>query len=337
MRILDADAVRAALPMSEAIAAVRWAYIAYSTGQVTMPARLHLPLPEEQAISLVMPALVAASPDGVYPLSYAVKTVSVCPANAGRGLPVIQGAVLVLDPQTGGCLALLDGATLTALRTGAGSGAATDLLARPDAKTLAIFGAGGQAAAQLEGVCAVRSIETVWLYSRTRGKAEELRARWAGHNGVPLDIRIAETAQEALHAADIVCTATTARQPLFAACDVRPGAHINAIGAFRPEMQEIPSGTVQQARLFVDSRPAALHEAGDILQPMQAGLFGPEHLAGEIGAALAGLLPGRERANQITLFKSVGMAAQDAVTATVAAMRAEALDLGLRVAFAQPD
>ena len=177
----------------------------------------------------------------------------------------------------------------------------------------------------------MRSIETAWLFSRTQRKAEELRAHWAGRNGIPPDIRIAKTAQEALRAADIVCTATTARQPLFDACDLRPGAHINAIGAFRPEMQEIPPEMVQRARLFVDSREAALHEAGDILQPMQAGLFGPEHLTGEIGAALAGLLAGRESADQITLFKSVGMAAQDAVAGTVAAMHAEASELGLYV------
>jgi ornithine cyclodeaminase len=322
MRILDADAVRAALPMSEAIAAVRWAYIAYASGQARMPPRIHLPLLSESSVSLVMPALVFASPDGLYPASYAVKTVSVCPANAAQGLPVIQGSVLVLDPQTGESLALLDGAALTALRTGAGAGAATDLLARPDADTLAIIGAGGQAAAQLEAICAVRRIETVWLYSRTRQRAEDLRMRWAGQYGIPSDIRIAQTAREALHAADILCTATTSREPLFDDSDLQPGTHINAIGAFRPDMQEIPPATVRRARLFVDCREAVLHEAGDILQPMQDGLFGPEHLAGEIGAALAGSLPGRENAAQITLFKSVGMAAQDAVTATTAAKRA---------------
>jgi ornithine cyclodeaminase/alanine dehydrogenase-like protein (mu-crystallin family) len=331
MRILDADGVRAALPMSEAIAAVRWAYIAYAAGQVTMPPRLHLPLLSEQSVSLVMPALVHASPDGRYPACYAVKTVSLCPANAARGLPAIQGGVLALDPQTGGCLALLDGAALTALRTGAGSGVATDLLARPEAKTLAVLGAGGQAGAQLEAVCAVRSIETVWLFDRARTKAEELCARWAGRDGIPLDVRIAETAREAVRDADIVCTVTTSLVPLFEDVDLRVGTHINAIGAFRPEMQEIPPATVQRARVFVDSREAALHEAGDLLKPMQAGLFGPEHLAGEIGAALAGLLHGREGTEQITLFKSVGMAAQDAVVAAEATRRAETAGIGVSV------
>jgi len=329
MRILDAEAVRAALPMAEAIAAVRWAYIAYATGQVMMPPRIHLPLVGEGAVSLVMPAVVQASPDGVYPACYAVKTVSVCPANAGRGLPVIQGAVLVLDPETGGPLGLLDGAALTALRTGAGSGVATELLARPDAGTLAVLGAGGQAAAQMEAVCAVRRIETVWLFDRTRNKAEELRSRWAGRNGIPLDVRVAATAQEAVREADVVCTVTTSRAALFEDADVKVGAHINAIGAFRPDMQEIPFATVGRARLFVDSREAVLHEAGDILLPMRAGLFGADPIAGEIGAALGGLVAGREREDQITLFKSVGMAAQDAVAATVAMRRAEVAEVGV--------
>ncbi|MCW3052211.1 MAG: putative ornithine cyclodeaminase [Chthonomonadales bacterium] len=328
MRILDAEAVRAALPMAEAIAAVRWAYVAFATGKVTMPPRIHLPLVSEGSVSLVMPAVVAASPEGRYPACYAVKTVSVCPANAAQGLPVIQGGVLVLDPETGGCLALLDGAALTALRTGAGSGVATELLARPDATTLAVLGAGGQAAAQMEAVCAVRPIETVWLFDRARGKAEELGARWAGRNGIPLDIRVAGTVQEAVRDADVVCTVTTSRSALFEDVDMKVGAHINAIGAFRPDMQEIPFATVGRARLFVDSREAVLHEAGDILLPMQAGLFGADHIVGEIGAALGGLLVGREREDQITLFKSVGMAAQDAVTAAVALRRAEIAQIG---------
>jgi len=139
---------------------------------------------------------------------------------------------------------------------------------------------------------------------------------------------VVETAQEAVRDADIVCTVTTSRTALFEDRDIRMGAHINAIGAFRPEMQEIPFATTARARLFVDSREAVLHEAGDILLPMQAGLFGADPIVGEIGAALSGLVRGREREDQITLFKSVGMAAQDAVTATVALRRAEIAQIG---------
>jgi len=191
-------------------------------------------------------------------------------------------------------------------------GAATDLLARPDAATLALFGAGAQAESQLEAVCCVRGIRTVWIYTRTRGRAESLRACWSGVASVPNDIRIAESAGEALASADIVCTATTARAPLFRAADMRPGTHLNAVGAFRPTMREVPPDTVASARVFVDNREAALREAGDILLLITA-----EHIAGEIGAALAGTIPGRQSAAQITLFKSVGMAAQDAVAAAL--------------------
>jgi len=195
---------------------------------------------------------------------------------------------------------------------------------------LAVIGAGGQAGAQMEAVCAVRRIETVWLCDRTPSKAEDLAARWAGRNGIPPDVRVAETVQEAIRDADIVCTVTTSRAALFEDKDIQAGAHINAIGAFRPEMQEIPFATIARARLFVDSREAVLHEAGDILLPMQAGLFGEDHIAGEIGAALAGQVAGREREDQITLFKSVGMAVQDGVTATVTMRRAEIAQIGAR-------
>ena len=146
--------------------------------------------------------------------------------------------------------------------------------------------------------------------------------------GSPDDIRIAETTREALRDADIVCTATNSQHPLFEDDALKPGAHINAIGAFRRDMQEVPPATVCRARLFVDRLGAALKEAGDILQPLEAGLFTADHIAGEIGTALAGSIPGRQSPEQITLFKSVGLAVQDAVAGTVAATRAREMGLG---------
>jgi alanine dehydrogenase len=337
MRILNRDEVRAALPMAEAAKAMRWAYTAWSTGRVTAPPRLHLHLPEGEAVSLFMPAYVAAEPGGAFPAALTVKAVSVFPDNPRRGLASIQGAVLVLDPDTGRCLALLDGAALTAIRTGAGSAVATDALARPEAATVAVLGAGGQAAAQILGVCTVRAITTVRIYNRTRSRAEALAASLAGQEAIPKDVLVAATAREAVQEADIVCTATSAPVPLFDDSDLKPGVHINAIGAFRPDMQEIPAETVRRARLFVDNRAAVLAEAGDVVQPLQAGLIDAAHILGEIGEVLCGRISGRQNPHEVTLFKSVGMAAQDAVAATVALSRAQAQGLGQLVRWMDGD
>src|SRR5579871_5786162 len=323
VRILNREAVLAALPMEVAVEAVRWAYRAWSAGQAQMPQRIHLELPEQEAVSLFMPAFVSGSPEGGFAPALTVKAVSIFPKNAACGLPAIQGA----------CLALLDGATLTALRTGAGSGVASDLLARPEAATLAVLGAGAQGATQVEGVCAVRSIRTVWIHDHTPGKAEDLAAKLAGRGRIPMDIRSTPTAAEAIQDADIVCTATPAGAILFADADLKPGVHINAIGSFRPTQQELPSTTVVRARVFVDSRHDALSEAGDLIQPIEAGLITPEHVLGEVGDLLLHRLPGRQSAEEITLFKSVGLAVQDAAAASAALARAEALGIGQIVAW----
>jgi alanine dehydrogenase len=331
MLILNRDDVRKALPMREAIEAMRWAYAAWSTGQTTMPPRLHLHLPEGDAVSLIMPAYASGSPDGRLPPALMVKAVSVFPQNPVRNLPLVQGAALVLDPTSGQCLALLDGAALTAIRTGAGSGVATDLLARPEANSVAIFGAGAQAETQLQAVCAVRAIQTVWLINRTHRRAEAMAARWAGRDGIPANIHVVTAAAEALQETDIVCTATSAQHPLFEDADLKPGTHINAVGAYRPEMCEVPSETIARSRVFVDNRAATLSEAGDLVQAIRAGRITSEHIAGEIGEVITEKVTGRGSEREITLFKSVGMAVQDAVAAVVALRHAERQGIGQRV------
>jgi ornithine cyclodeaminase/alanine dehydrogenase-like protein (mu-crystallin family) len=318
MLILNQDEVYKSLPMKEAIAAMRWAYEAWSTGQVIMPPRNHLDMPEKQGVCLFMPASVPGQPGGGIAPSLVVKAVSVFPENEKQGLAAIQGAVLVLEPSSGRCLALLEGASLTAIRTGAGSGVATEALARREASTAALIGAGAQSRTQLQAICEVRSIETVWIYTRTQSKAVQLREKMAGIGRIPGDIRIVPTAREAVRNADIVCTATTSYKPLFEEEDLKPGAHINAIGAFRREMQEIPPGTVRRSRLYVDNRASALAEAGDLILSIEAGWIDATHILGEIGEVLCGRAAGRQSADDLTLFKSVGMAAQDAAAAMAA-------------------
>jgi len=333
MLILNAADLRAALPMMDAIPAVRWAYAAFSAGTAVMPPRLHLAIPGTDAVSLCMPAFLPDAPDAPVPAALIVKAVSVFPANASLGLKTVQGAALVLDPATGECLALLDGAELTAIRTGAGSGVATDLLARPDGCTLAIIGTGAQALTQVQGICAVRPIQQIRIFGRDRIRAERFAARLAKLSYAHFAIWIAGSVGEALRDADIVCTATTASEALFKDTDLKPGAHINAVGAFRPDMWEVPAAAVLRSRLFVDSRAAALKEAGDIVQAIEEGVIGPGHITGEIGELIDGRVEGRRSADEVTLFKSVGMAVQDAASAAVALANAQARGIGQRVSW----
>ena len=315
--------------MAEVIDAVRWAYVAASTGHAVLPDRIHLSPPGTKNVTLVMPAFVESSPDGQFLASLAVKTVSVYPENLQVGLAAILGGVLVLDPATGACLGLVDGASLTALRTGGGSAVASDVLALPDASTVAIFGSGAQAATQLQAICSVRTIRTAWIFSRTPAHAEQMCGKLAGQKGIPDNLKVARTANEAVAEADIICTATGSLEPLFDDQDLKPGVHINAIGAYRPDMVEIPATTVARARIFVDHLASALHEAGDLVHPIRLELIDETHIVGEIGSLVAGRIVGRRNDKEITLFKSVGMAAQDAVCASLALRNAELRGLGM--------
>ena len=327
MRILSATDVRDALPMTHAIAAMRQAFAALTAGRADVPERIHLDIPQHQGVSLIMPSFVRLD-DGE---ALATKIVSLFAGNPGRGLARIQAAVIVLEPDTGRPAAVLEGATLTAIRTGAASGLATDLLAREDCRTVAVFGAGVQARTQLEAVCAVRDIESAWIVDPIPGRVDEFIQQTAGRVGLPAHIRRAADAREALVEADIVNLATTAHTPPFADADLRPGTHINAIGSYQPHVQEVPPETVVRALVVVDSRQAALAETGDLIRPIEQGLITADHIHAELGELALGWKPGRQNAEQITLFKSVGVAVQDAVAARVALARAEELGLGTEV------
>lgn len=261
----------------------------------------------------------------------AVKVVSVFPRNSQEGLPSLHAAVLVLDARTGRVMALLEGGALTAIRTGAASGAATDLLARPGSKVAAIFGAGVQARTQLEAICTVRMIQTVWVYDPIPARVEDFIAEMAGQEPISKDLRAAANPQQAVADADVVCTATTSLTPVFADADLKPGVHINGVGSYTPEMQEIPTETVARALVVVDSREAALAEAGDLIQPIQQGIISGEHIHAELGEIVLGRKQGRTHSEQVTFFKSVGVAVQDAVASRLAMQNAQALGLGQQV------
>jgi ornithine cyclodeaminase/alanine dehydrogenase-like protein (mu-crystallin family) len=331
MLILTADDVKKALTMKDTIEAMKRAYASLSDGKAEVPLRTRLSIPPQDAISLFMPVYVQAEGGD----ALAVKIVSLFPKNPERErrLAFIQAAVLVFDAETGRATALLEGSSLTAIRTGAGSGAAIDLLARPDSRVVAVFGAGAQGRTQLEAACSVRKIEKAWVFDPSIDRAEAIVEEMAGKGPIPQNMRVANSSEQAISEADIVCTATTSSTPVFADADLKPGTHVSAIGSYTPEMQEVPAETVARALVVVDSRSATLAETGDLLRPMQAGLFGEEHIHAELGEIVLWRKAGRSSPDQITYFKSVGVAVQDAMAAQLALQNARKLGLGREVSF----
>jgi alanine dehydrogenase len=329
MLILNAEDVRRALPMNQAIGAMKDAYASLSNGTAVVPLRTRLPIPGGEALSLFMPAFV----DSLDGNALAIKVVSLFPTNPARGLAFIQAAVLVFDPETGRALALLEGSSLTAIRTGAASGAAIELLARPDSKIVAVFGAGAQGRTQIEAACTARKIKTAFICDPDPNKANSFATPMKAKGPIPNDIRVASNAKEAIENADIICTATSSTKPVFNDRDLKAGTHISAVGSYTPDMQEVPAETLQRARIFVDSRAASLEEAGDLIQPIRAGLFDESHIHGELGELILGKVAGRESQEEITYFKSVGIAVQDAMAARVALNNAYKMNIGTEVDF----
>ncbi len=296
--------------MPSAIDAVRDAFVLTSGGRIEQPTRLAL----EGGTAL---AMLAADRDGV---GTVLKAVTVRPANRDRGMPAVQAIVVWFDGSTGVPLALIDGEALTALRTGAASGVATDLLAPADASVLAMIGAGAQAADQVRGVCAVRPIREVRVASRNPAHAAEL-ATHLGREMEPVRV-VARTIREALDGAHVVCTATTSTEPLFAASDLGSDVHLNAIGAYTRTMCELPPDVFAEATVVaVDSVAAAMAEAGDVLRAMRDGWLTRDRLV-EIGTLAS--RPGTAAPGGRTVFKSVGVAAQDWALARLAVERSAA-------------
>jgi len=312
IRILSANDVRTALPMPKAINAMKVAFGQLSAGQATVPLRPHIST--DKGVTLFMPAYLHQSQD------LGVKVVSIYGDNPSVGLPRITATVLILDPETGLPKAFIDGSSLTAIRTGAGGGLAAELLSRRDSETVALFGAGVQARTQLSAVMAVREIRGVNLISRTQASAQKLAAEietWVN----PPSINLVSTPQQAVQDADIVITATTSATPLFDGNDLSIGTHVTAVGAYTPETREVDSVTVQRARVIVDSREACLAEAGALIIPKV-------QIDAEIGEIVNGEKPGRQSEDEITFFKSVGVAVQDAVAGAAVLAEAEVLELG---------
>ncbi len=325
--ILSRADVQRCLSMAEAIEAMRTAFSALRTGQAEVPQRLAVDLPE-QSVALLMPSVLQTNEEH----SFALKVITVMPHNPLRNLPRLYASILLLDATTGQTLAMMEGGWLTAMRTGAASGLATALLARQDANVLALFGAGTQAPTQVLAIHTVRPLREVRVVNRSdehfRSLVTTLQALLSP--ACPPIYRAA-TSKEALAGASLVACATVATTPLFSYDETEPGTHINAIGAFTPEMCEVDPQTLAHARIVVDQRQAALAEAGDLLQPLKAGLIpGPETWT-ELGELVLGTRPGRQSDEEISVFKSVGIAVQDIAAALRVYKKAREMGIGIEV------
>jgi ornithine cyclodeaminase/alanine dehydrogenase-like protein (mu-crystallin family) len=305
--IADQELVTRLLPMERAIEVMRQALSLLAGGDVIMPLRTMLQLPKGDSVMGLMPSYIGGLN------SVGVKIIAAFPANFGTEYDSHQGVVLVFDTDHGLLRAIVDATAVTAIRTAAVSGLVTDLLARPDAHDLAVIGAGTQAHTHLQAMLAVRPVDRVRVFSVPRESAEAYAARESALHG--LKVEVAATAQEAVADADLICTTTTSAEPVVRGDWVSPGAHVNAVGAYSPTTRELDSALVARARLYVDRREAALSEAGEFLIPRGEGLIDESHIVGEIGEVLTGAAPRRGSAEEITLFKSLGIAVEDLAAA----------------------
>ena len=325
--VLSAEDVARLLPMGDCIQVMRDALASLARGRALVPLRMVMRMPDASGFLGLMPGHIG--PDDGRAGALGMKAVSVFPGNARRGIDTHQGAVLLFEEDTGRLSALMDGATITAIRTAAVSGVATDLLARRDAAELAILGAGVQARTHLEAIAAVRPLRRVRVWSRNPQHAADLVKASAARYGA--SIEAVPTAEAAVREADVVATVTASPQPVLQRPWVKDGAHINAVGSSIPTTREIDTATMAAVRLFVDRRESALNEAGDLLIPMREGAFTADHIQAELGEVIIGTDLGRQSPDELTLFKSLGLAVEDVASAAFILKRAREMGIGQTV------
>jgi len=324
MLFLSRKEVESLLTMKDAINAVEEAFKQFASGNVKMPPKMSIE--QNRGVAWTMPAYVGGTVNAL-----GQKVVTVFPENPTKhNLPTTMAIVELLSPLTGECLAIMDGTFLTAMRTGAVSGVATKYLARTDSATVAIFGAGVQAAAQLEAVTEVRSITGAKVFDNVTGRAKDYCNRMS--KKLNLSMEAAADPKEALRDSDIVLCASTSRVPVFNGLWLEGGMHINAVGSYRPDIRELDTTTIRRSKVIVDYLDAALREAGDLVIPIAEKAISSEHISGELGQVILGK-NGRTSNEEITLFKSVGLALQDVSTAQVVYKKALEQNKGTNVGF----
>jgi ornithine cyclodeaminase len=301
--VINQSEVRQLLPMGECINLMAEALKALSRGDALNPPRQAMWLPDKTGLLGMMPACTGDRK------LMGLKAVSVFPGNQGTEFDSHQGVVLLFETAHGRLLSILDATAITAIRTAAVSGAATRLLAREDARRLAVLGSGVQAHSHLEAMLLVRNIKRVKVWSRTQAHAVSFVKQIRERSGV--EAEVTASAREAVEGTDLICTNTSSPEPVLMGEWIAPGAHINAVGSSAAQARELDAAAVVKSRLFVDSRSSAVHEAGDFIVPKKDGIIGDDHIKGEIGEVLLGRVTGRESSEEITLFKSVGLAVED--------------------------
>lgn len=321
--IANQDDVTALMPMAECIGVMEEALKLLAAGDALLPLRSMMVIPGAQNLLGLMPSYLG----GIGSLG--VKVIAVFPGNQGTEYDSHQGVVLLFDSERGLLRAIVDGTAVTAIRTAAVSGAATKALARADASDLAIIGAGTQASTHLAAMLAVRPIRRVRVYSDSMAGTQQYVARESKRHGITVEP--VASAESAVRGADIICTATTSDQPVVLGEWLSPGCHINAVGAYTPTTRELDTAAVVRSRMFVDRLEATLKEAGDFLIPRSEGAVNDDHIVGELGQVLLGDIGGRRSDDEITVFKSLGIAVEDLASAHYILRKAEATGRGMWV------
>jgi ornithine cyclodeaminase/alanine dehydrogenase len=307
MLILSEKEVQSLIDLDELTAALEQAHIQYSTGKAVMPVRLVVPLPQIQGRITSMPGYLTENK------ALGMKVVTYFQNNLRHNLPAILATIMLFSADTGKMIAVMDGSYITAMRTACASAMATKALANAETPVLGILGAGVQARTHIQALCRVRKLNRIRLYSPSGTSALSVKRDLESAVGLPIEA--ARSAEEAVRDADLIVTATTAKEPILKSDWLKPGAHINAVGSHRPDLREIDGATLARSKVIVDSREAIMAECGDILLALKEKSISENHIHAEIGEVLAGTRPGRSSANEITLYKSVGIAIQDVAAA----------------------
>jgi ornithine cyclodeaminase/alanine dehydrogenase-like protein (mu-crystallin family) len=318
--VLSERDVEQLLDMESCVEAVAEVLESLARGELFLPLRFVGIPPDAQNFIGLMPAHRGGSSS-----AWSLKEIVVTPDNPRRGLDAHQGAVLLHDGETGELVAVLNASPITAIRTAAASAVATRALARPNSKRVAILGAGVQARAHVDAMRAVLDDPEVRVWSRSLGAAERLASE--------VGAIVEPSADAALFGAEVVCTVTSAREPVVERRWLARGAHINAVGACLPTIRELDTETVAGASFFCDRRESALAEAGDYVIPAKEGVIGPDHIKAELGEVLSGLHPGREHEDELTVFESLGIAVEDLAAAELVVRRAREQGAGAEVDF----
>lgn len=321
--MLSRSDIKGLISMGEAIEALRLAHAEFSRGGTAMPVRSVILAPEHQGWYGIMPAYLPSS------AAMGLKSVTVYKGNPSQGMPAIMGLILLLDPATGKPLAVMDAGYLTGVRTAAASGVATALLARGDAGDLAILGAGVQGRHHLAAMAAVRPIRSVKVFDLSPENAQRFQEEMQPATSAP--IATVGSPEEAVRGSDLVVATSTSTTPIIEYPWLKPGAHINGVGAHSPGARELADEVVARARVVVDSRDAALKEAGDLLIPIAEGRVSADRFQDELGEVVEGTKPGRTSPDQVTVYKSVGIAIQDMAVAGLVYRKAVEKGIGARI------